>query len=454
MPATLLAVVGLLQATGLYSPFGLDSSGADRLLVTSLAGSVGDLGAYLVLPLLVSQARIASEARGGVGWWLGIVSAVLIGAALLATQTLVALVAATLGVTAFWLLLVDRKRGLTAVGVAAAGAVAAVLAVAPLRSRVLAKWSQIADGELNAALSGRLDGWRVAVEQLASSPLSGVGHGGYVAHFNEAKLGLLDRGVEFFGQHRLLSTFGNAHNEFLEIGAEWGVLGVLLVVAAFALLVRSANGRSEGTSRALAIGGLLAVSMLCLGYFPLRLALTGFPLAIFASWLLADESSTSGGDDEGAQEPSRWPWAVASAVVLIALVLTTQRSLDRVAASRLLFTTEARAARIAAEPQSENSRRMLGNGLRSLQQARKLDPAEVRIPMAMAGHYLLLGNEESAIQWYETSLELEARPETYFNLGLAHLQSGDRTAAREAFTRAVRLDPSRRQDLPEPDLAR
>ncbi|MEM6702122.1 MAG: O-antigen ligase family protein [Acidobacteriota bacterium] len=455
-PAALLAVIGLLQATGLYSPFGLESSGAERLRLTSLAGSVGDLGAYLVLPLLLSQARIASCARGSRGWWLGIASALLIGAALLATQTLVALVAAVLGFTVFWLLLLDRRRGLAGLSLAVGAAAAATLALAPLRSRVLAKWSQIAEGELNAALSGRLDGWRVAVEQLRSMPLSGVGHGAYVARFNEAKLDLLDRDVEFFSQHRLLSTFGNAHNELLEVSAEWGLLGVLVVLASVAWLFRSALGHPAGSvPRALALGGTVAVLMLCLGYFPLRLALTGFPLCLFAAWLLSDggeAESMAGGEETAAGETPRWPWIVVSVLVLFALVVTTQRSLDRLAAGRILFTTEARAARIAAEPRSENSRRLLGNGLRILQQARELDPAEVRIPMAMAGHYLLLGNEESAIRFYEVSLALEPRPETYFNLGLAQLQSGDRSAAEEAFARAVALDPSRRRDLPSPGL--
>lgn len=461
LPASLMAAVGVLQATGLYSPFGLDAAGAERLQVTSLAGSVGDLGAYLVLPLLVSQARIAGSRRGSSSWWAGVAAALLTAAALLATQTLVALAAAVAGVAVFWFLWLDRRRSLTVLAVSVVASALALVAVAPLRTRVLAKWSQVAGGDLNAALSGRLDGWRVALEQFASSPLTGVGHGAYVARFSETKLTLLERGVEFFAQHRLLSTFGNAHNELLEVGAEWGVLGFLLFAAGFAWLFRLALRRAAGTvDRALAVAGLVAVALLCFGYFPLRLALTAFPLCLFAAWILGeprgDEVSSQPDEDVEARgaRGKRWPWALASLVALAALIVTTQRSLDRVAASRILFTTEARAARIAVSPQSESSRGLLGNGLRSLQVARELDPAEVRIPMAMAGHYLLLGNEDSAIGWYERSLALEARPETYFNLGLAQLQAGDREAAAEAFGRAVRLDPSRRQDLPSPDLVR
>ena len=51
------------------------------------------------------------------------------------------------------------------------------------------------------------------------------GHKGAEAEFGRAKLDLWERGVPFFQGHRH-SHFANAHCDFLEAAAEWGVVGI------------------------------------------------------------------------------------------------------------------------------------------------------------------------------------------------------------------------------------
>ena len=416
VPAALLSVIGLLQYTGLYSPFGFEASGARRLQMTSLAGSVGDLGTYLVLPLLIAQSWLRQKESGSAIFkgWAALVC-LLCAAALVVSQTLAALVAAVVGSAVFWALVLPRRTTLRAGGLGSVALAVVVLAVGPLRSRVLAKLDQLVSGDLNLALSGRLDGWRVAVDEFLTDPLTGVGHGSYVAQFNESKLSLLEKGVPFYNQHRLLSTFGNAHNEFLEAAAEWGLVGLIALGWAAVVIVRQLRSLPAGEDRAFAYAGVSGLTVLCLAYFPFRLALTGFPIVLFLAWLLqarvsaepslaAEESA-----DAGATKVSgaSWLWRTAGLTLLalmmsVGLFSSTRRSLDRIAASRILFATESQAAALAASGQSTDfTGRLLNANLRALKRAAELDPAEVRIPMTIGGIYLLLNNERSAEQWYE-----------------------------------------------------
>jgi hypothetical protein len=46
-----------------------------------------------------------------------------------------------------------------------------------------------------------------------------------------------------------------------------------------------ALGPPRARDRALAAAGLLALAVLCLAYFPLRLALTGYPATVLVAWI-------------------------------------------------------------------------------------------------------------------------------------------------------------------------
>jgi O-antigen ligase len=66
-----------------------------------------------------------------------------------------------------------------------------------------------------------VDGWRVALAQVEDYPLAGSGGGSYERHW------LADRPYEF--------AIRDAHNLYLESLAEYGPLGLVLVVALFAV---------------------------------------------------------------------------------------------------------------------------------------------------------------------------------------------------------------------------
>jgi O-antigen ligase len=280
-PAAVLALIGILQFHRIWEPLRLTGIQYDpRLGITSYAGNPGDFSSYLVLPSLVALWMLFSKR----GRWPAAVALALCLYGLALTQTLASLAAVATGAVVLALLELPRRKVLAGLAAAAVVATVLVLAVAPLRVRVEGKLRGLAEGDLNEVLTGRLDGWRAALWMMGEHPLAGVGHGAYLPEYVPAKLALLDRGVEFLpGQ--LTPVFSNAHNEYLEVGAEWGIPGLLALAWGLWIVFRTARSR-EGEDRSLAWSGLTALGVLSLAYFPFHVAMVAFPALLFLAWVL------------------------------------------------------------------------------------------------------------------------------------------------------------------------
>ncbi len=309
--AALLAVVGILQTYGRVPTWGA-SGGADRLGVTSLAGSVGDFAAYLVLPTVLAQYFIwrgfLRAERTAKERWLGGFAVIALGCVLWAavvSQTLAALAALAIASLALWAFLLPPRRALLVTAVAVTVLASAVLLAEPTRDRLIAKTGSVAAGRVDRVLSGRLDGWKAGAFMFSQRPATGVGHGAYGASFGGAKLGLHERGIELYDGHRF-PIFGNAHNEVIEVGAELGVLGLGALAWALWILLKRVRRRvrldrsdpSNDGYGALALAGLLALVVLGSAYFPFRIALTAYPAILFLGWVLSRDFL----DEDGATQ--------------------------------------------------------------------------------------------------------------------------------------------------------
>ncbi len=284
LPATLCALLAILQFHQLWEPLRFAGIAYDsRLGVTALAGNPGDLGAFLVLPCLIGfwyLPRLAGRRR--------IVVAIETGLclyALVASQTLAALVALGVGTLTFAAGSLPRRRlalGLTALLIL--GSIA-LIGVPPLRQRVAGKLQSVSAGNWNALLTGRLDGWRAALWMWRENPWTGVGHGAYRPEFVPAKLALAQSGTRFFEEHNQ-PVFGNAHNEFLEVAADLGWPGVLALAWGLGVLGYVAFRRAHGEPRDRAFfhAGLASFALLSAAYFPFRIALVAFPALLFIAW--------------------------------------------------------------------------------------------------------------------------------------------------------------------------
>lgn len=463
-PAVILAVLGILQFHDLFRPF--DFAGraeTHRMGLTSLAGSSSDLGALLALAVLVGQVEVLR--RRGRGRWgmAALVAVILYG--LVVTQTLTAVAALGLASLVLWGLLVPPKRWLLSFGVLTALALTAVVLVTPLRERVVRLGGQLAQGDVNIVLTGRLDGWRAAVKMARAHPVNGVGHGAFEASYAAAKLELVDEGVPFLaGQPRAM--FANAHNEILEVAAEWGIPGLLALVWGIWVVVRQihrwGNRGEEGEEpdeaspgdHALAWAGLTLLAVLSLTYFPFRVALVAYPALVLLAWILgpaeADSAAEKGASEAGDREGLRGRTVVWLLLPLLiaALVLQGRRYSHQWRAARILRAVEVVTLQMVRRGRGNPG--LLWRHVRLLEEAARLDGANVGIPLAEGSQYRLLRRYDEAQDAYRRALALEPRPEIWLNLGAAQTAAGDGQAARESFLKAVKLDPRMRTQVPEP----
>lgn len=284
LPGLVLSAVGLAQALGIYQPFDFITVGmSSRESVTSLAGNPGDFSAFLILPLLAATVRAVRRSRHRI-WWSAAAAVILLG--LLAGQTITSLVAAAVGGAVVATRSFGGRR--TGIVLGAALLLGAGLATVwgPLRLRVEEKAGALVRGDLNDLLTGRLDGWRAALHLGTEAPWTGVGLGCYGAEFTRARLELMDQGVAFYSRHTF-STFGNAHNELLEVFAETGAPG--LVVALVGLVAAGVLMRRSWADPAalVPIAFLAAVLVLAMTNFPLRIAITSWPALVALAALAA-----------------------------------------------------------------------------------------------------------------------------------------------------------------------
>lgn len=287
LPAALLAALAILQIHDVAQPLGfLGLENTARMAWTSLAGNPGDLAGFLALAAVAAQAEVLR--RRGAGRWTFIALLAIVVYALVATRTLGGIAAVAVGSGVFWLLVVPKKR-LLPLAVGSLAALVTVMALAgPVRQRLGDVAEAVREGDWNAVLTGRLDGWRTALWMTAEHPLTGVGHGAYGSVYGDAKRALAEEGVAF-SRAPQTAVFSNAHNEPLEVTAETGLPGLAaLAFGAWVLLGRARRvdpGPGSPGDSGLAWGGLAALGVLSLIHFPFRIALTAYPAILWGAWI-------------------------------------------------------------------------------------------------------------------------------------------------------------------------
>jgi O-antigen ligase len=479
--AAVVAALGIDQFagwSGLLDSLRVDAPTA-RLALTSTVGNPGDLASLLVLPTLLALSRFR-EADGRTRLRLGAAIAIMVLTIAL-TATLAAIAAVVAGSTVWWWLSSDRHQHATAAGtrrrrliaalvvtiaIGALGAIA--FAVAPLRARVGEKAGQLARGDINALLTGRLDGWRVAWKMLHDRPLTGVGQGAFRAEYADTRLVLAAQGVPFFAeQHQVI--LATPHNEALSVAAEEGLPGVAaLGWAIWCLVAAACRARPESEPqdavkqrRALAFAGLVALGILATFWFPLHVPAVAWPWLLFLSWLFSGserngEAQIAGGATN-ARQPSadltshgagraRLLFPVVLVALLAALAWQTLRVRDRLTASVLLARVEART--LAAIQARRVPSTLFAENLAWLDEAGRRDPLEIGVPIAKGTQFLLLRQPDAALAAYRAAAALEPRPEIDLNIGRALQMKGDHNGARAAFARALRLNPMLRSEIP------
>lgn len=293
LPATINAVIVLLQASGIWNPWIFDRAG--RSTFNALLGNVNDVGAYLVPGIVCAfvMATVVRRLR-----WLWIASGAILVCALMITMTLTSIIAAAAALVALGVVLAfhaaARSRWIAILAGVLIVLLIAPLAYRPLRERIARITQAVGAGEFGDVVSGRLVPFAAAWEMFRENPLLGVGPGCFRFNYMPYRVQLDEK------HPRLLAVsppgkanFGQVHNDHLQVLAETGLPGYLILLAGFFSVARISLRRRDGIAATMALPLVCGLAVNMFAGFPLQLAAPAFTYAILGGACLAWE----GGDD-------------------------------------------------------------------------------------------------------------------------------------------------------------
>lgn len=308
--------------------------------------------------------------------------------------------------------------------------------------RAFKRTASIAPGD--SSLSIRQVMWRATGRMIAAHPVSGVGAGAW-----EVFVPL------YQAEGSQLETDFYVHNEFLQLVAEYGLVGWAFLAGLFAWMAQAAwrtwkeDDADEVAWRAVLLTSLAALFIVSNVGFAWRLAATG---AIFALSLGALAASDLRAKAQSQRLGGEWAWRpslsfAASAAVVAAIGLAAHVTWLAATAERELVRAARLAITISAQPDPASprwnaaKREMLGllrDGVRINPHYRKLTPIA-------ADELARWGDWRDAIWVWESVLS--SRPfivAILTNVTRGYLAVGEPRQAAEYLERAKHLQPTAR----------
>lgn len=139
---------------------------------------------------------------------------------------------------------------------------------------------------------GRVLMWKVSAIAMAKNPWTGAGAGHFAGIFGQSQAEYFASGQGSEQEELVAGSPEYGFNEYLQIGVEYGILGLLLLLAITGSAIgQAARSRRQGTNAV--IGSLVALAVFALFSYPFRV----MPLCTLGVLLLAlaiNRASTSG----------------------------------------------------------------------------------------------------------------------------------------------------------------
>lgn len=294
------------------------------------------------------------------------------------------------------------------------------------------------------SLGIRMIMWKATGRVIRDRPLSGVGAGAWE---NEIPLYQAD-GAQ-------LETDYYVHNEFLQLLAEYGLVGWLFLLALAAYLLdafrRTLSGRmpqaqAEGPWRAVLLCSLLSLMVVSNVGFPWRMASTGALFALCLAGLAASDARL------GAMAPwaaARLPWRPAMSqaallLVAISLVLATYISQQAAQAEQRIVKATKIALTISASgsPRDPQWDRAKADMLALIREGIAINPHYRKITPMVADELARWGDWRDAIWVWESVLS--SRPYVVAimsNVARGYATLGQMDKALEYLARAEKIQP-------------
>ncbi len=407
--AVLVALLGIAQYAGLARWMFPDYNGKAHALY-SVFGNPGLFGGYLAAALPLAVWGLVKAGPKQIVWSM---YTIVLAAGLALSGTRSAWGAALAGILLvviqgrFW-----NRRAALAVGILILAVVGVVL-VAP---NMTLERVQTAVHHADPSIGLRLWFWAGALQMIRDHLPFGAGPGSF-AYYSPLALGevLHHAGGDWFIHNELHTD--HAHNDLLELGAEFGIPGLLLLFWWGLRLLRCSGPEW---------GGLIALLVFSCFYFPFYSAPHALVGLLLAGMLFARHRERIVLADTAGSRAGRWgAIAIGSGALCVAPLVFWMV---------LLPSFRLRAA--------EDIHVANGDPVPAYQRALRCDwaPAEVHEKLGLA--LLQARHAAGAEEEFHRALEGMDTGSVYLGLGVALLQQGKNSEARDAFEACVYRWPS------------
>ena len=287
--------------------------------------------------------------------------------------------------------------------------------------------------------------WKATARMIQANPVIGVGAGAW-----EVQAPLYQE------EGSQIETDLYAHNEILQLLAEYGLAGWLVLLSLLSYLTWAAyrtcsdqtcEGKQEAPLRALTLASLLMFLLVSNAGFPWRLATTGALFALNLSILAASDVRLAAGRPflwHAVQWQARYAWGAFCTTVL-GTALAAYIAQQAIACEGRLVRAYKKAQAISQsgrsddprwEPAKAEIRRLMREGIAINPHYRKITPL-------VADELASWGDLKDALWIWESVLV--SRPHIVVltaNISRAYLQTGNYQQALAYFDRAAKLQPA------------
>lgn len=309
------------------------------------------------------------------------------------------------------------------------------------RSVSMAKASEYSEG----SFSIRTLIWKATTRMIQANPVSGVGAGAWEVQVPLYQEAGSQQETEYY-----------AHNELLQLVAEYGLVGWLFLACLLSYLGwtayttwsdQSDQGQQEAPLRAVTLVSLLVFLLVSSAGFPWRMASTGALFALSLA-LLAASDARLGARKRRLIHTVQWKthhsaWALSVTVLCAALAVYLAQQAAECESKLVRAIKIARAISQSGRPNAPHWNRSKTEMLRLVHEGIAINPHYRKLTPAVADQLANWGDWGNAIRIWESVLA--SRPHVVIfsiNLARAYREVGNDLKARSYFDRAVKLQPN------------
>jgi len=297
--------------------------------------------------------------------------------------------------------------------------------------------------ENDPSINTRLLIWRTTIEMIKDKPLFGLGIGTFKYHYLDYQAEYLQNNPNYIKNS---GKAAEAHNEYLQMAAEIGLVGLLIFLAVIFLFYFSIyqylkkSVKKEGMiiifGLVMAITCFLIHSMFT---FPFHVPVLGSTFFIFLGLAVVYMRITGINRNENQKDD------------LYTMKLNINKVVRYITLSLLFLLVILFTVKFAVNPYLAEINYMKGTkyfqdqdyniALEYFEKAVTYDVYNGRLLHALGSTYYQLDIQEKAQMVLEKTKQIYNDRNTYRNLGLSFMQSGDIKAAKKEFQHAIYLDP-------------